>query len=105
MLEVTVEVWEILKKENKGYSEKDLQKKGFKSGMKERVGDRKTNNNKCSCYGHQTVSVSVQPFLQGSQVCPAERQTATETPERTASVATAHRPHRQLPTVLAILIA
>jgi len=24
-------------------------KEGFKSGMKERVGDKKTNNNKCNC--------------------------------------------------------
>ena len=31
----------MLKKKKKGCSGKDLQKKGFKSGMKERVGDEK----------------------------------------------------------------
>ena len=46
MLEVTVKVWgimwSVLKKKKKGCSGKDLQKKeGFKSGMKERVGDEK----------------------------------------------------------------
>jgi len=46
MLEVTVKVWgimqSVLKKKKKGCSAgKDLQKKGFKSGMKERVGDEK----------------------------------------------------------------
>jgi len=31
----------VLKKKKKGCSGKELQKKGFKSGMKERVGDEK----------------------------------------------------------------
>ena len=51
MLEVTVKVWglmqSVLKKKKKDCSGKDLQKReGFKSGIKDRVGDKKTNNNK-----------------------------------------------------------
>ena len=34
-------MWSVLKKKKKGCNGKDLQKKGFKSGMKERVGDEK----------------------------------------------------------------
>jgi len=57
MLEVTVKVWghqmqQVLKRKKKGCSGKDLQKKeGFKSGMKERVGDEKLIiiTSKCSC--------------------------------------------------------
>jgi len=43
--EVAVKVWgikqSVLKKKKKGCSWKDLQKKDFKSGMKERVHNRK----------------------------------------------------------------
>ena len=60
MLEVTVKVLgimqSVLKKKKKGCSGKDLQKKeGFKSGMKERVGDEKLIiiTNKCNCQGHK----------------------------------------------------
>ena len=55
MLEVTVKVWgimlSVLKKKKEGCSGKDLQEKGFKFGIKERVGDEKLIiiTNKCNC--------------------------------------------------------
>ena len=60
MLEVTVEVWGIMQSSQEEEKERlqwegFAEKEGFKSEIKERVGDEKLIiiTNKCNCQGHK----------------------------------------------------